>query len=318
MEKPKIGLVLGSGGARGWAHVGVLRRLTELGIEPCCVVGTSIGALVGAVYCAGNLATLEDLESNLDWQRVARLFLELQMPRSGLLGGRNVVKLLKDRDMIGLHDFASFERRLAVVATDLHAERPVVLSSGNPVDAVRASIAIPGVFTPQRLDGVLLVDGGMTNPLPIDVCRAMGADVVIAVDINLRKGVEKPVPERRLRLPPDQVARVFEVLSRHVPQVRENMESLLARWFGDDPERGATSEPSIFDVLTRSIRLMENEITRHILEKHPPDILIQPAVGHVLTMEFHRGGEVIRAGRDAVDEQEAALTALAQEVNRGS
>lgn len=296
----KIGIALGSGGARGWAHLGVLRRLDALGIKPHCIAGTSIGSIAGALYASGNLETMADLAAHLDWKQVAQLFFEVNFPRSGLLTGKNFMRLL--RGVIPVHAVSSLGIPFAAVATDLETEKEVVLHSGKLFDAIRASIGIPGIFTPTRLNGHNLVDGGLVNPLPVSVCRAMGAEVVIAVDINLRSPATRRAPAKKKRLaePSLRVTRVVQALGRLVPQRALQATSASRRW--SSKEKGEADALSIFDVLTRSFRLVENQITRRELALHPPDILIQPEVGDIMTLEFYRGPEAIEAGVRAVDE----------------
>lgn len=305
----KIGLALGSGGARGWAHVGVIHRLNELGFRPHCIAGTSIGAIVGALYASGSLQTMEALASHLDWRHLAQLFLEVNFHRSGLLSGKNFMQLLKK--IIPCHTIHDLSIPYAAVATDLTTEKEVVFYSGNLFDAIRASIAIPGIFTPARLNGRTLVDGGLVNPLPVSVCRAMGADLVIAVDVNLRSS---PVRRKAPKLPaattePSRhVTKLLANVSRLMPQLTTPVEEAVARWF--TPPRREAETPSIFDVLTRSFRLVENQITRRELAINPPDLLIQPEVGDLMTLDFHRGTEAIAAGMRAADEVLPQLTAL--------
>lgn len=302
--RPKIGLALGSGGARGWAHLGVLRRLADLGIKPHCVAGTSIGAIAGALYATGTVSTMEELATHLDWRQVAQLFLEVNFPRSGLLSGKNFIRLLKD--VIPVRSIADLQVPYAAVATDLQTEKEVVMREGDLFDAIRASIAIPGVFTPMRLQGRNLVDGGLVNPLPVTVCRSMGADLVIAVDINLRASPHKRKPTKRHAPnppPPPAIAQLLASASRLMPQLR--MPDAAQRWM--KPRKNESESLSIFDVLTRSFRLVENQITRRELELNPPDLLVQPAVGDIMTLEFHRGPEAIAAGERAVDEALPAL-----------
>jgi NTE family protein len=296
----RIGLALGSGGARGWAHIGVLRRLRELGISPQCIAGTSAGAIAAALYASDSLEAMEDLASHLDWKQVAQLFLEVNFPRSGILTGKNVMQLLKR--VIAVRAISSLQIPYAAVATDLEAEKEVILQSGNLFDAIRASIGIPGIFTPTRLNGKLLVDGGLVNPLPVSVCRAMGADLVIAVDVNLRAAPKnrKPVKKPQPSDPPQRIAALLTSLSRLVPQRPVPAASTSHRWIS--PSKSEADPLSIFDVLTRSFRLVENQITRRELALNPPDILIQPEVGDIMTLEFHRGPEAIAAGIRAVDE----------------
>jgi NTE family protein len=297
----KIGLALGSGGARGWAHLGVLQRLDELGVKPCCVAGTSIGSIAGALYATDTLATMEALAAQLDWKRVAQLFLEMTFPRSGLLTGKHFMRMLKS--IIPAQAIADLRLPYAAVATDLETEKEVVLRSGNLFDAIRASIGIPGIFTPTRLNGKTLVDGGLVNPLPVSVCRAMGADLVIAVDINLRAAPRKrkaAKPPQPAAEPNPRITQLIASLGKVMPHLQTPMAKTANRWLS--PNKNAADSLSIFDVLTRSFRLAENQLTRRELELNPPDLLIQPEVGDIMTLEFHRGPEAIAAGIRAVND----------------
>ena len=297
---PKIGLALGSGGARGWAHIGVLRRLQELGLKPQCVAGTSVGAIVAALYASDSIESMEDLAAHLDWKQVAQMLFEVNFPRSGLLTGKNVMQMLKS--IIPVRAVSSLRIPYAAVATDLENEKEVLLRSGNLFDAIRASIGIPGIFTPTRLNGKLLVDGGLVNPLPVSVCRIMGADFVIAIDVNLRAAPlkRKPVKKPQPATPPQSIANLLASLSKLMTQLSSSPESTSHRWIA--PPKNEVDPLSIFDVLTRSFRLVENQITRRELALNPPDILIQPEVGDIMTLDFHRGPEAIAAGIRAVDE----------------
>jgi len=305
----KIGLALGSGGARGWAHLGVLQRLTELGIRPHCIAGTSIGSIAAALYASNSLKTMEDLAIHLDWKRVAQLFFEVNFPRSGLLTGKNFMTMLKS--IIPVRAISSLKIPYAAVATNLENESEVILQSGNLFEAIRASIGIPGIFTPTPFHGQNLVDGGLVNPLPVSVCRKMGADFVIAVDINLRAPLEKRIPPKKSyrREPPQRIANLIEAVGKLMPQRYALDASKMSHQWVPAQENVADSL-SIFDVLTRSFRLVENEITRRELAINPPDILIQPKVGDIMTLEFYRGPEAIAAGASAVDEVLPALQAL--------
>jgi NTE family protein len=176
----KIGIALGSGSARGWAHIGALRALIGAGIEPQIVCGTSIGALVGAVYVGGDLDALETWVTGLTWRKVVGFF-DISFG-SGILKGDKFNDFLRSNFLD--EEITELPHPFAAVATDLQSGREVWLREGRVVDAVRASIAIPGLFTPCERDGKLLVDGGLVNPVPVSLCRAMGADFVIAVDLS--------------------------------------------------------------------------------------------------------------------------------------
>ena len=176
----KIGIALGSGAARGWAHIGVLRVLEEAGIRPQIVCGTSIGALVGAVYADGDLDALEDWVLGLTWRKVLGFF-DISF-NGGFLKGAKLITYLRDNLLETTVEELAIP--FGAVATDLRSGREVWLREGRAVDVVRASIALPGLFTPFEQDGRLLVDGALVNPVPVSLCRAMGADFVIGVDLG--------------------------------------------------------------------------------------------------------------------------------------
>ncbi|HEX7970768.1 MAG TPA: patatin-like phospholipase family protein, partial [Thiobacillus sp.] len=210
----RIGLALGGGAARGWAHIGVIRALADAGIEPDIVCGTSIGALVGAAYVGGELDRLEAWVRSLSVQTVVS-FLDFSLG-GGLIKGDRLIAFFRshfvDRD---IRDLA---RPFGAVATDLQRGREVWLREGTVTDAVRASIALPGLFTPARRDGVWLVDGGLVNPVPVSLCRAMGADLVIAVDLNAdllgRHLKPKPAKTPRKRAKTDSETLAAAVMAR--------------------------------------------------------------------------------------------------------
>ena len=311
--RPRVGLALGAGGARGWAHLGVLRRLDELGVPIDCVAGTSAGALVGAVYLAGRLDLLEALSRRLDWRQMARLFFEVNFPRAGLLTGRPVERFLQE--VIGVDRIEALDRPFAAVATDLLGHREVVFTRGGLVDAIRASISIPGVFTPARCGDRDLVDGALVNPLPVSVLRAMGAARIIAVDVNLRPGTGSetapaPADAEPARTTSDLPKATDDLIQRfyqRLPQLSRRsakMEALVQKW------THRRSGLTIFDVLTQSTRIFENQVTRSRLLTDPPDLLIQPAVGDIATLDFSRTAPAIAAGAQAVDEKLPAVRAL--------
>ncbi|AFY69333.1 Patatin [Thalassoporum mexicanum PCC 7367] len=181
MTHKKIGLALGSGGARGWAHIGVIQALLEAEIKIDYVAGTSIGAFVGAFYAAGGLRQLEEFVRSLDWRTIVSL-LDLEFPDKGLLDGGKVYELLQEH-LLSMQ-LEETEVPFHCVATDLLNQQSVTFKSGSLVDAVRASISIPGVFTPFEKDGVYYIDGGVINPVPVDVVKEMGCDLAIAVNLN--------------------------------------------------------------------------------------------------------------------------------------
>ncbi len=187
---PKVGLALGSGSARGWADIGVIRALADAGIEIECVAGTSIGALAGAAFVLNKVDALEDFARQLDWKQIVS-FLDVTFPRSGLIDGKKITDFFRChvREM----SIEKLPVRYCAVATDLATGSEVVLNEGDLIEAIRASISVPGIFAPVKKNGVFLVDGGLVNPVPVSVVRNMGADYVIAVNLNhdIREQEEK-------------------------------------------------------------------------------------------------------------------------------
>ncbi|PJL28246.1 patatin-like phospholipase family protein [Stenotrophomonas maltophilia] len=299
---PKIGLALGSGSARGLAHIGVLRAVEEAGIEIDFIAGTSMGALVGAVYAAGKLDELEAVFQSFDWKKTVAFF-DVVLPKSGLLDGAKVSDLV--REYVQSARIEELPKRFAAVATDIVSGEELTIASGDVIDAVRASISVPGVFTPIRSNGRILVDGGLVNPVPVGVARAMGADVVIAVDLNHEivsgKNFKPVLPPGRLTERGDWV----EGYRQAIQWIKERMlaheipgSAQLARWASvEEPA------PNIFEVLLASINVMETRITQARLELEKPDILIQPPLGHIRFLQFARAEEIVEIGYRCAAEQ---------------
>lgn len=291
---PRIGLALGSGSARGWAHIGVLEALATQGIRPDIVAGASIGALVGAAHCGGVLDELKAWVLTLGRLDVMRM-LDWSMSGSGLLHGRRALHLFNDR--LGSRPIEAFSPRFAAVATDLGNGREIWLTHGPVLDAVRASIALPGLFTPVQSEGRWLVDGGLVNPVPVSVCRALGADVVIAVNLN------GDILSRRQRHNPtistDHDAHAD--LAVPTPQApRWNPRSWISFFRGERPT-DQTAPPGLFDVTATAINIMQDRITRSRMAGDPPDGQIAPRLGQIGLMEFHRAQEAIEEGRTATE-----------------
>lgn len=300
---PKVGLALGSGSARGWAHIGVIRALAEAGIEIGCVAGTSIGALVGAGFALDKMDVLEDFARQLDWKEIVS-FLDVTFPRSGLIDGGKVTDFFRNhvREM----NIEQLPLPYCAVATELSTGREVVLSRGDLVEAIRASISIPGIFTPVKLGGAFLVDGGLVNPVPVSAARNLGADYVIAVDLN-HDLVDKGRPSASAtkdsspkgEFDKSQFAKwgITQDLADKINQLGSPALSHVRRWLLREPT------PNIFEVLTASINIMATQITAIKLKTNPPDLLIQPKLGHLRFMEFHRAEEAITEGYRATMSQ---------------
>ncbi|APA85186.1 patatin-like phospholipase family protein [Paraburkholderia sprentiae WSM5005] len=304
----RIGLVLGGGAARGWAHIGAIRALQDAGIKPDVVCGTSIGALVGAVYANGDLDWLEEWVSRLTWQTVVRL-LDLRIS-GGLLGGRKVIQLFADK--FAGSSIAQLQMPFAAVATELDTGREIWLQDGSTIDSVRASIAIPGIFTPVWHNGVWLVDGGLSNPVPVSVARGMRADCVIAIDLNndILNGrdfggavIETPALDPTAP-PPVALRRNGKPWPRWLAPAEASAT--------DDvrvPPKPSAHVPSMLSSIAQSIDIMQVRITRSRLAGEPADILIQPRLGGMGIFDFHRAAPAIAEGRDAVEQMLPAIRA---------
>ena len=259
-SKPKIGIALGAGSARGWAHLGVLRALDAAGIQPHVICGTSIGALVGAVYADGKTDELTQWVTSLSWRKVMGFF-DVSFS-GGIIKGARLTTFLRDNFMS--KSIAELALPFAAVATDLASGREIWLREGRVAEAVRASIALPGLFTPQSSGGRLLVDGALVNPVPVSLCRAMGADFVIAVDLS------------------------------------SSMVGRYARRLDADTARRRRA-PSMMEVVTDSLAIMQVRITRSRLAGEPADAVIMPRLGWLRLLDYHRAAEAIEEGVDAAE-----------------
>ncbi len=305
----KIGLALGSGSARGWAHVGVIEALAERGIEPQVVAGTSIGALVGAAHVSGNLQRLHEWLLTLTRMDVISL-MDPSWLGGGLIEGEKLFDFFRDYMRDGRIE--DLDIPFGAVATELENGREVWLREGLLSEAVRASIALPGLFTPAKKDGKWYIDGGLVNPVPVSLCRAMGADVVIAVNLNgdilgrhLRhNGRDREDDRSEGRLPEALIEN--ELWQKYSSRLRELLgRDRLPDWL-DFRREG----PGLFEVMATAINIMQDRITRSRMAGDPPELLIAPRLSHIQLMEFERAGEAIEEGRRAVARMEDAIDLL--------
>ncbi|HFC54097.1 MAG TPA: patatin-like phospholipase RssA [Gammaproteobacteria bacterium] len=293
-RRPTIALALGGGAARGWAHIGVINALRERGIEADIVCGTSIGALVGAAHAAGQLAHLEEWVRRLKWQDVVG-FLDVTLSKGGVIQGRKVFEQLRRHYRV--ERIEQLQLPFGAVATNLTNGLEVWLREGAVLDAVRASASLPGLFTPVYHNGHWLVDGGLVNPVPVSLCRAMGAELVIAVDLFAQRSIPAGSEEREERGGEDSwLASAREITAR--------------MWEGAVKQRLAgegRDEPSIFEVVSGSIHIMQMRISRSRMAGEPPNLLITPVVEGIGLMDFHRADEAIEEGVRAVQRIDAQL-----------
>jgi len=289
-QHTRIGLALGSGSARGWSHIGILRALAEIGIEPDLVCGSSVGAIVGASYAAGNLDKLEEWVTSLTRADVAR-FLDLNLSLNGFIDAPRLRSFFADYVCAEAVRVEELGKTFATVSTDLENGREIWFTEGSVLDAVWASMSLPGLFPPIRNQGRWLVDGGLVNPVPVSVCRALGADKVIAV--NLNGAIVGRHFLHRIEDEADQAA-ADGLLS----MLRKTVKNYSSSLFGSNGTND--SAPGLFDAIIGSINIVQDRITRSRMAGDPPDIMLAPRLSHIGLMEFYRAREAIQEGRECV------------------
>ncbi|KEY60797.1 patatin-like phospholipase RssA [Serratia sp. DD3] len=300
MRKVKIGLALGAGAAKGWAHIGVINALKEQGIEIDIVAGCSVGALVGATFATHRLDAMETWVRSFSYWDVIKL-MDLSWQRGGLLRGERVFstvgKLLK------IDDIADCSLKFGAVTTNLSTGRELWMTKGNIHQAIRASCSMPGLLSPVWLDGYWLVDGALVNPLPISLTRAMGADIVIAVDLqhdtHLRKNELFSMHSDNLET--DNMAHNDEA-GNWRERLRERINKVT--------QKKVNVTPTVMEIMSASLQMLENRVKRTRMANDPPDVLIQPYCPQISTLDFHRASEAIEAGKLAVEKQIEMLAPL--------
>jgi NTE family protein len=301
-SRKTVSLTLGSGSSRGWAHIGVIEALEEEKIPIDYIVGSSTGSYVGALYACGSLQSLKKFVLKMDGKKVFSYF-DVVFPRSGLLDGTKKLK-----ELFSIHtevnDFSELTIPVLMVATDLVTGKKVVLKSGNIFNALRATMSMPGLFAPVQVKDRWLVDGGLVDPVPVGVARALEADIVIAVDLN--SGVvshQKPKKQTRPTVQKTGEPAVYksEMLKKMVDYY-EHAESSFTGKIKELLHR-ESSTPDIIDTVMTSINIMQERITRINLAVEPPDILIQPRLGQLKMMDFDQVEQTIREGYIGVKEK---------------
>ncbi|GLQ19154.1 patatin-like phospholipase family protein [Algimonas porphyrae] len=296
-DRPPLGLALGGGVARGWAHIGALRALMEAGIEPDIIAGTSIGSVVGAAYLAGRLDSLEKWARALDRRRVLQ-YMDLSWGGSGLMKGARLVKVLNHylKDM----NIEEFDRRFAAVACDLRTGYEVWLQQGPVIPAIRASYALPGAFEPVLVDGRYMIDGALVNPVPVSACRAMGAHMVIAVSLNGDAfgpvGSSHEVDFDRDEIVEPDMPEIAIMAHQSLNKLRPDRILLKSLLGGTKPGKG----PRIGSVMMGSLNIVMDRISRSRLAGDPPDVFVAPRIGHIGMLEFTRADELIERGYRAM------------------
>lgn len=300
----KIGVALGSGGSKGLAHISILEFLKTEGIPINMISGSSIGAVIGALFSIGSLEDYRDDILRMDWKELIRL-VDPVLPRSGLIEGKKIraflTRYIPENAKIG-----DLPIPLSVVSTDYYTGKPVVFTNGNLLDALRASIAIPGVFTPVKFGTSLLIDGGVSNPLPVDVLERMGAGHTIAVNLHpslprrrfvssvkkeMEKAKEADAKELLVQNQGDHNSGELKISIRQLTKFLEKRKK--------KKERDEKQEPNIFDIIAQSVDIMEYMNTLMILKVYKPDVVIEPDLIGMPTLDFTNAARALAEGREA-------------------
>lgn len=284
-----IGLALGSGSSRGWAHIGIINELAKLGIEPDIVCGTSVGAMVGAAYAMGNLEKLEAWACSVTKLDVAR-FLDINTSMTGFVHTERFHAYLNENIASDDDIIEDLSKTYAAVSTDLESGREVWLTQGSIIQAVWSSMAMPGLFPAIRNEHRWLVDGGLVNPVPVSVCRALGADIVIAVNLNgdiVGKHLEKPIPEKNSN-------------NSITVKISELVKEYTNLSFFDEDIKNKERPPSLLNAIAASVNITQDRITRSRMAGDPPDIMFSPRLSDIGLLELYRAEEAIMEGRRCV------------------
>lgn len=295
MSKPsefKIGLALGSGSSRGWSHIGIIKALQRKGLEPSVICGSSVGAMIGASYLSGRLDELERWVRASTKMDVLRFF-EIKPTNSGLVNVTRFHQFLTDYVAPEELEIESLRMPFAAISTDLETGREMWFSRGRLIDAVRASMAMPGLFPPVRYDSRWLVDGGLVDPVPVGACRALGADLVIAVNLN-DNIVGKHM--RKTAVPAEPPKTESQGMLASIKQTaREYSNSIFPATVAED------EAPGLFYAIANSINIFQDRITRSRLAGDPAEVLLTPRLSHIGMLDFHRAAEAIAEGEAVVD-----------------
>lgn len=294
-RSPKIGVALGAGAARGWSHIGVLLELHEHGIFPEVVAGTSIGAVVGGCYAAGRLEMVEEFARSLTKKRVVSM-MDVSFSGVGMLTGGRLKHHLNQA--ISNRRIEDLDKVFGAVATEVGTGHEIWLTKGDAMEAIRASYSLPGIFEPVLINGRWLFDGALVNPVPVTVCRALGADMVIAVNLIGDSAFRGIVIDDRLSLEP-----TLEKLGAEAPQ---NARTLSARLFGGMSGnlrrffgRREDGAPGIATAMMDAFNIAQGRISRSRLAGDPPDVVVTARLSKIGLFDFHRADELIEMGREA-------------------
>jgi NTE family protein len=313
VRRPVIGLALGGGAARGFAHIGIVRTLIAHGIVPNVVVGTSIGAVVGGAYAAGHLDTLEEWARSLQPRNILG-YLDIRLNGSGLIGGAKLAAQLEAA--MGQTLIEDLPIKFATVATEVRTGHEIWLTHGRMVEAMRASYALPGIFSPVMVGDRWLVDGALVNPVPVSTARAFGAEIVIAANLSSDVFAHSttvyshgPSAEVTVAVTPEEPIAPTPPPKRGFGKFFSPERTMKREFFG------SSGRPGISTIMVDAFNIMQDRITRARLAGDPPDLLISPRVGKIGWFDFHRADDLIahgtRAAERAIESIQEAIHVLA-------
>jgi NTE family protein len=330
VTRPRLGFALSSGSARGWAHIGVVKALAERGLKPDVVTGASVGALVAAACAADRLDDLEAWVRTLTQRDVWRL-VDTTFHGGGVMTGNRLMDAIAAQ--VGNLPIESLPLRFGAVATDLYTGEEVWLREGPFMTAVRASSGVPGLFAPHWHEGRWLIDGGVVNPVPVSLCRALGAEVVIAVDLSRpatlsamrsKAHAERPALHTAAGAVGDSTAAPDTAHGAPPPppapaEASAEGSAILKKWSGlvdglVESFRSKRTEPGLVEVMTSAVNIMQDRITRSRLALDPADLLLQPELGSFQLMDFHRAAEAIAIGREHIERMSPRIDAFAAQL----
>ncbi|NVO09442.1 MAG: patatin-like phospholipase family protein [Bacteroidales bacterium] len=290
--KKNIALVLSSGGARGLAHIGVIDEITERGYTITSIAGSSMGAFVGGLYASGNIDKFREWVINLDKLKIFNL-IDFTLSSQGFIRGERVFEKMRKLKIIPEIDIENLPIRYIAVAADIINNKEVAFDKGNLYKAIRASISIPNVFTPIEYDGGILVDGGVLNPMPINKVLRSNNDLLIAVDLNSLVSYQKPSLPKKIEPEAIHSAKVTKLIKK--------WDELFSSHHYEKIEKPTDPKLKLgyFDILTRSIQLMQSKLTEQTIETYPPDVLVSISKYSCSVFEFYKGEEMIAYGREA-------------------
>ncbi len=279
-----VTLVLSSGGARGYAHIGVIEALEKHGFSIASVTGCSMGSVVGGMYAAGGLQTFKDWACSLDRTDVFKLY-DFAFSAQGIMRGERVFHEIEQR--IPDRNIEDLPIPFRAVATDINSQKELIFDRGSLYKALRASSAIPAVVKPAEYDDLELLDGGILNPLPISLAPRLPGDIVVAVDVNAN------IPYVKSKVT------IKEKIEDH--SISNHWSELVKKWFQKDPSANNQKKPGFFDLMMQSVDMMQDKITEYTIREHKPDILVRVSRSTCSSFDYHKAEKLIKAGHDACE-----------------